>query len=92
MPGKLQHGQGKRSSRRKRGKSRQSPSVIAAQRQPVAQAYKPVSRPAVTASSHVPISTLTAVQHPYIVSELRRIGILAGTMLAILVVLALVLS
>jgi hypothetical protein len=35
---------------------------------------------------------LTAVRYPYILTELRRIGILAGIMLTILVVLALVLS
>lgn len=46
------------------------------------------SRPAgATASAAAP----TVVQYPYIITELRRIGILAGVMIVILVVLAFVL-
>ena len=41
----------------------------------------------------VPVKTApsTGVRYPYIVTELRRIGILAGVMLTILVILVLVL-
>jgi len=68
---------------------------MAAQQPAVTQAYKPAAAPKVAAppaSVPTPLATLTAVRHPYIVTELRRIGILAGIMLVILVVLALVLS
>jgi len=93
MPGKSQHGRGKYSARRGKKKGRRG-SSIAAQRQTVVQAYKPVSQPkalAPSASIPAPIAAQTAAQYPYIGAELRRIGILAGIILAILVVLALVL-
>ena len=89
MPGKSRHGRGKRSFQSKKGESRRSPPTIAAQQQPVSQAYKPVA-PSVSAPTPMPAQTAT--QYPYIPTELRTIGILAGIILAILVVLALVLS
>ena len=88
MSGKSQHSKGKRSSQKKKGG--QGSLAAAAQRQAVAQAYKPVSQPEVSASSaNVSASRVTpaVARHPYIASELRRIGVLAGIMLAILVVL-----
>jgi len=90
MPGKSRQ---RHPSRSKKGKGRRSPSAIVAQRQDVAQSHKPVSHPEVsTPSVTVPttMATLSTARYPYIVTELRRIGILAGIMLAILVVLALV--
>ena len=81
-------------SRSKRRKSRYGSPAITAQRQVIAQTYKPAPQPKVPppASVPTPIATLTAARYPYIAFELRRIGILAGIILAILVVLALVLS
>ena len=90
MPGKSQR---RHLSRSKKGKGRRRPSAIVAQGQAVAQSYEPVSHPKVsTPSVSVPtrMATLSTARYPYIVTELRRIGILAGIMLAILVVLALV--
>jgi len=84
MPGKSRH-----SRRSKKGKGRQVSSTVAAQQQAVTQTPKPA---APSASAPTPLATLTAVRYPYIVTELRRIGILAGIMLVILVVLALILS
>jgi len=92
MPGKSRRGHLPRS---KRGKGRRSRLVTVAQQQAVAQSYKPVPRPEVSAPSvsvPAPMPTQTAVHYPYIVTELRTIGILAGVMLAILVILALVLA
>ncbi len=92
MPGKSQRGHPPRS---KRGKGRRSRLVTVAQQQAVTQSYKPVPRPEVSAPSvsvPTPMPTQTAVRYPYIVTELRTIGILAGVMLAILVILALVLA
>ena len=92
MPGKSRRGYPPRS---KRGKGRRSRLVTVAQQQAVAQSYKPVPRPEVSAPSvsvPTPMPTQTAVHYPYIVTELRTIGILAGVMLAILVILALVLA
>jgi len=92
MPGKSR--QRHQSQSKKRRKKRGS-SAIAAQQSPVSETHEPVSQPIVSAPSAsvaTPKATQTAADHPYIVSELRRIGILAGITLAILVVLALVLS
>ena len=90
MPGKSRR---RHPSRGKKKERQQGSSVMAAQRQVVAQTYKPASQPkAPSTSIPTPMTTQSAAQYPYIAAELRRIGILAGIMLAILVVLALVLS
>ena len=91
MSGKARRRQGKHSFQ---SKKRKGTLARAAQRQPVSQATKPVSRPAVSAPpARVPIprATLRAARNPYIITELQRIGILGGIILAILVALALVL-
>ncbi len=90
MPGKSQR---KHVSQSKKRKKRAGSSAIAAKQPPVSQAYEPVSQPVVSspsASVPTPKATQAAVSYPYIVTELRSIGILAGIILAILVVLALV--
>ncbi len=95
MPGKSRHGKGKHFSQGKKKKDRRSPLGVVAQRQVVTETHKPVAPPKVvapSASAPVPMPVLTAVRYPYILTELRRIGILAGVMLVILVVLVLVLS
>jgi len=94
MPGKSRHGKRKHSSQGKKKKGRRGPPGIVAQQQAATQIDKPVAPPGVvapSASAPTPMPVLTAVRHPYILAELRRIGILAGILLAILVVLALVL-
>ncbi len=81
-------------ARSKRRKDRRSPSAGVTQQPTVAAAQEAVVLPKVSIpSASVPPSgvTLTAVRHPHIVSELRRIGILAGIILIILVVIARVL-
>jgi len=80
MPGKSRHGRGKRSFHGQKGKSRGTAPVTL--RQP--ETGKPVVPVA-------PAATGIDTQYPHTLIELRRIGILAGIMLTILVVLALVL-
>ena len=95
MSGKSRHEKGKHSARSKRRKDRQHFSATVIQQQSVTETQKPVASPIVaTPSASIPTQTPTptAVTPPYILTELRRIGILAGIMLAILIVLALVLS
>ena len=95
MAGKSRHDRRKHSFQGKKKKGRRSPPGVVAQRQTDIQIDKPVVPPRVAAPSTnapTPMPGLTAVRHPYILTELRRIGILAGIMLVILVVLALVLS
>lgn len=77
-----------RRSRKKRG--RPGPPVIAGQQPAVAaRTSEPVPPPEVPRKSVS--AKIAAVQHPYIIAEIRRIGILAGIIMAILIVLALVL-
>jgi len=85
MPGKSRR---KHLSRSKKRKFRQDFSVTGAQRQAIAQNHKPVSQaPTPSVKVLTPKPTLPPVRHPYIAIELRRIAILAGIMLAVLVVL-----
>ncbi|MFC1897015.1 hypothetical protein ACFLX8_00380 [Chloroflexota bacterium] len=92
MPGKSQHGKRKHSFQSKKGKGKRNPLGVVAQRQADTQGEKSVAPPKVVAPSTSTPTPLTTVQYPYVLTELRRIGILAGIMLAILVVLALILS
>ncbi len=95
MPSKSRHGRRKRSFQGKKKKSRRSPPGVVVQRQTDIQIDKPVAPPRVVAPSAsvpAPMPVLTAVRYPYILTELRRVGILAGIILVILVVLVLVLS
>jgi hypothetical protein len=92
MPGKSRR---RHVSRSKKGKGRLGSSAISVQPQAVAQTYEPVVSSGVAAPSaraSTPTPTLTPIRYPYIVTELRTIGIVAGIMLVILVVLALIFS
>ena len=92
MPGKSRRWHPPQS---KKGKGKRSRSVIVPHEQAVAPSYKPVSHPEVPAppaSVPTPVPAQTVVHYPYIVTELRTIGILAGVILVILVVLALILA
>ena len=95
MPGKSRRGHSKQLSQSKKKKSRVSPSTIAVQKSAVASTPGPVAASKVAApatSASTPIRKPIAIRYPFVTVELRRIGILAGIMLVILVVLALVLS
>ena len=102
MPGKSGRAKGKHllQSKRRKGSQklrleRQYSPAITTQQQTVTQTDKPAPVPTVSAPSasiSKPVTKPPAVQYPYIGIELQRISILAGVMLAILVVLALVLS
>ena len=90
MPGKSRQ---RHPARSKKRKGRRGSLSVTDQRQAVTQAYKPQPEVAApSASVPTPMATPTVARYPYIVGELQRIGILAGIMLAILIVLALVLS
>jgi len=91
MPGKSRHGRGKHPVRGKRRRSGRSSLAVAPQQPPPSQTYPTVPQPEV-ADVLTSVAPVTTARYPYIVTELRRIGILAGIILVILVVLALVLS
>jgi len=75
----------------KRRKERQQLSATTVQPPVVTKIRKPVA-PTPSAGTPIPRATLSTARYPYVVAELRRIGILAGITLAVLIVLALVLS
>ncbi len=95
MPGKSQSRKGQYANQSKKKKSRSGRPAVPAQLSAIAQARQPISPPNVPtapASAPVPAAKLMPNQYPHIAGELRTIGILAGIMLIILIVLALVLS
>jgi hypothetical protein len=80
--------QSKRKQERRDALAAVSPPPIAT------QTSKPVARPVLSVPSQstpAPKAKTSSVRYPYVVAELKRIGILAGIMLVILIVLALVL-
>ena len=87
MPKKPRYG----SALQKKKKKMRQPAVSAPVAPPVkAQENKPVvSTP--PPSTPVTKTKAPAVKYPYVTAELRRIGILAGAIVVILIVLALVL-
>ncbi len=94
MTGKSKHKGGKQTSgKKKKTRHHISATVV---RQPVVtqnrEAVSMSSVPTASARTSTAAAKQIAVRNPYIANELRTIGILAGIMLAILIVLALVLS
>ena len=88
MPSKSR---GKRRSKKR--KLRQGFSVSTAQQSATVQGYEPASpMPDPSAEVPTPKSAQTTIRYPYITGELRRIAIVAGIMLAALVVVYLVIS
>ena len=95
MPGKSRRIRGKHSPQGKDKKNRQRFSATVTQQTAVAQTNESVHHPKASASSASRLSSMTkplVTHYPYIVAELLSIGMLAGVMLLILVVLTLVLS
>lgn len=95
MPGKSRRGKGKYSPQSRKRKHRLSHPAVLASQPAVAQTHEPVSSPKVpvpSVSVPTPVVKPAVNEYPHIATELRIIGILAGVMLIVLVVLALVLS
>ncbi len=94
MPGKSQRSRKKHSFQVKKKKGRRSPAGVIAQQPAAIQSDKPLALPRVAApelGAPTPPPLPAPLRYPYILAELRRTGILAGIILAILVVLALAL-
>lgn len=94
MPDKSRHRKGKRFSQSKKRKGRLRPPALHPQASVAVQTPKSVSSAVSTPVANVSNSREkpTALRYPYVTTELRTIGILAVIALAILIVLALVLS
>ena len=100
MVKKSRHGKGKQHPQNRKGKAKQHQAAMASGQQAVSPVPSP-SEPVATAMPSPPVSARAApavrgrVRYTYITyitAELKRIGILAGIMLAILIILALVLQ
>jgi len=98
MPGKSRHSKGKHSHSSKKSKALQRQGTTAAM--PHATGTTPemqkqvailATSPGLKAATATPAKTATN-QYPYITSELRRIAILAGIIIVILIVLSITLS
>ncbi len=87
MPKKTKRGRAFRSKKKGAGR----PAVPVAAATPATTEVTATSVTAPTPSVHAARTKAPAVKYPYVLAELRRIGILAGAILVILVVLALVL-
>jgi hypothetical protein len=94
MPGKSRHGKGKHPHHSKKSKIKQRQATMSVRQDVTAEA--PEHTIAVVKSPHTAVITspakAKAMQYPYITGELRRISILTGIIVVILIVLALVLS
>ena len=95
MPGKTRRKRAKLSGQSKKKSARQTQPAVAIKQPAAAQAQKTIPPSDVSVSPVIepaPAVKATVIRHPFIVSELRTIGILAVVMLVVLIVLALVLS
>lgn len=95
MPGKARRRKVKYSAPKKKKKERISHPTVLFEKPEVTETRKPVSSPSISApvaSTHEPMPKPALIQHPYISNELRTISILAGIMLVILIILAVVMS
>ena len=95
MTGKSRRRGGKNSPQSKKKRDGLTRPAVPAQPSAAAQVYEPVASPdspIPEASVPTPKVELSSIRYPYISAELRTIGILAGIMLVILVVLALFFS
>jgi|ETNmetMinimDraft_11_1059920.scaffolds.fasta_scaffold389836_1 hypothetical protein len=95
MPDKSRRSRAKHSAQGKKRKDKIGRPAMLAQQPAVAQTHEPVSSPKVPVSPvslPTPMAKQAAISHPSVAAELRTIGILAGVMLIVLVVLAFVLS
>jgi hypothetical protein len=93
MPGKSRHGKGRHPHHSKKSKAKLH-SAMALTQPGVADTSQPAAAASTPPSSDVSASPtkFRTPQYPYITAELRRIGILAGIIIVILIILAQVLS
>ncbi len=94
MPGRAQHSKGKHTTHSKKRKDRRSHPSKVSQQQSVSLTNEVAAPPKKidTPLTGVVTPPPTAVKSPNLLIELRRVGILAGIMLAILLALVLVLD
>jgi len=93
MPGKSRHGKGKHPHHSKKSKAMMRQAGTRLQQQATAVAPKPaesVKAPGVP-KADATSEAVTTLRYPYVAGELKRIGILAGIIIVVLIVLSIVL-
>lgn len=93
MPSKSKHGKGKHPHRSKKSKAiqRQSATRVGHNIEQNLETLGVTEKPTIARTSNIVEKTITT-EYPFITYELRRIGVLAGIILVILIVLAIILS
>ena len=94
MPAKSKHGKGKHHHQSRRSKAIQRQNSSAIKQNAVNETQVPKDGPDVPPVTQVrtePVKVKT-MQYPFIVNELRRVGILAGIILVVLIILAIILA
>lgn len=92
MPGKSRHGKGKHPHHSRKSKAIKRQAGISLQQQATAVAPEPAAPARTTPAPEAAASAaVTAPRYPYVTGELKRIGILAGIIIVILIVLSVVL-
>jgi hypothetical protein len=94
MPGKSRHAQKKHQHHSKKSKAKQRQQSMSLQQNVAAQIpgqATAIEKPSPLKPATSPAKTRT-LQYPYITGELQRISILAGIIIVILIILAIVLS
>jgi hypothetical protein len=94
MPAKSKHGKGKHPHQSRRSKAIQRQASSAIKQSAVAETQLPTASIDITPVPKVRTESaiVKTMQYPFIVNELRRIGILAGIILVVLVILAIILT
>ena len=93
MPGKSRRRRGRHLPRSKRRKGGKGVSALVAQPSAVTQGYERAAQAEVAVPrAKAPTPRATVAQPPNVAAELRRIGIVAGIILAVLVVSVLIFS
>ncbi len=94
MPDRAKHSKGKHTPQSKKRKGRRSHPSNVSQQQSVSLTSEATTLPkkVFTPLTEVVTPPPTTVKNPNLLTELRRVGILAGIMLAILLALVLVLN
>ena len=94
MPSKSKHGKGKHYHQSRKSKAIQRQNSKNITRDVAAEIPRPVSdiNTPPPEKNNIESPKVKTMQYPFIVNELRRIGILAGIILVVLVILAIILS
>ena len=94
MPAKSKHGKGKHPHQSRRSKVIQRKAATTIGQNTAVESLVSTTRPEVSPAPRAKAESpkVKTIQYPYIVNELQRIGILAGIILVVLIVLAIILS